>query len=42
MRIQKTNEMEGVVMSFRGKVDKSVEEDILFVRKTLGLDPAGG
>ena len=42
MRVQKTNEMEGVVMSFRGKVDTSVEEDILFVRKTLGLDPAGG
>ena len=42
MRVQKTNEMEGVLMSFRGKVDASVEEDILWVRKTLGLDPAGG
>jgi hypothetical protein len=42
MRVQKTNEMEGVLMSFRGKVDASVEEDIHFVRKTLGLDPAGG
>lgn len=40
IRVQKTNEMEGVAMSFRGKVDKSAEEDRLLVRKTLGLDPA--
>jgi hypothetical protein len=40
LRVQKTGEMEGVVMSFRGKVDPSVQEDILFVRKTLGLDPS--
>jgi hypothetical protein len=40
LRVQKTNDMEGVVMSFRGKVDPSVKEDILFVRKTLGLDPS--
>lgn len=32
--------MEGVLMSFRGNVEPSVEEDILFVRKTLGLDPS--
>jgi len=42
LRVQKTNETEGVVMSFRGKVDPSVQEDILFVRKTLGLDPSAG
>ena len=42
MRVQKTNEMEAVLMSFRGKVDASLEEDINFVRKTLGLDPTGG
>jgi len=42
LRVQKTNEMEGVVMSFRGKVDPSVQEDILFVRKTLMLDPSAG
>ncbi|HTR45579.1 MAG TPA: hypothetical protein VMH06_07700 [Thermodesulfovibrionales bacterium] len=42
LRVQKTDEMEGVVMSFRGKVDPSVQEDILFVRKTLGLDPSTG
>jgi len=40
LRVVKTNEMEGVLMSFRGKVEPSVQEDILFVRKTLGLDPS--
>jgi hypothetical protein len=40
LRVQKTGEMEGVVMSFRAKVDASTEEDAAFVRKTLGLDPA--
>lgn len=40
LRVQKTNETEGVMMSFRGKVDPSVQEDILFVRKTLGIDPS--
>lgn len=38
LRVQKTGEMEGVMMSFRGRVDAAVEEDIVFVRKTLGLD----
>ena len=42
MRVQKTNEMEGVLMSFRGKVEPSVQEDILFVRNVLGLDPSAG
>ena len=42
LRVQKTNETEGVLMGFRGKVDASVEEDTRFVRKTLGLDPAAG
>jgi hypothetical protein len=42
LRVQKTNEMEGVMMTFRGKVDPAVQEDILFVRKTLGLDPSAG
>jgi len=39
LRVQKTNEMEGVLMSFRGKIDQSMQEDILFVRQTLGLEP---
>jgi hypothetical protein len=40
LRIQKTKEGEGVMMSFKGKIDPAVQEDILFVRKTLGLDPS--
>jgi hypothetical protein len=35
-----TNELDGVMMSIRGKADASVEEDSLWVRKTLGLNPA--
>lgn len=42
LRVTKTKEMEGVLMTFRGKVDASTDEDKNFVRKTLGLDPAGG
>ena len=41
LRVEKTGETEGVLMSFRGKVDASTQEDIDYVRKTLGLDPAG-
>jgi len=41
LRVQKTKEMEGVLMSLRGKVDASTEEDIAFVRKALGIDPKG-
>jgi hypothetical protein len=40
LRVQKTNDMEGVMMSFRGKIDPSLQEDIMFVGKTLGLDPS--
>jgi hypothetical protein len=39
LRVQKTNEMEGVVMTLRGKVDAALEQDILAVRTALGLDP---
>jgi hypothetical protein len=42
LRVQKTNEMEGVIMSFRGKFDPSVDEEILSVRKTLGIDTSAG
>lgn len=38
LRVQKTNEMEGVLMSFPGKADPSVMEDIRAVREMLGLD----
>lgn len=37
LRVQKTNEMEGVVLAFRGKVDSSLEADIKLVREVLGL-----
>lgn len=42
LRVQKTNDMEAVVMSFKGKVDASGEADSLAIRKLLGIDPAGG
>jgi hypothetical protein len=42
LRVEKRGEMEGVLMSLRGKVDASTQEDIDSVRKTLGLDPAAG
>ena len=40
LSVQKTNDKEELLVNFRGKGDESVEEDKLFVRKTLGLDPA--
>jgi hypothetical protein len=39
LRAQKTGDMEAVVMIFREKVDSALQEDRLFVRRTLGLDP---
>jgi hypothetical protein len=39
LRAQKTGDMEGMVMIFRKKVDNALDEDKLFVRRTLGLDP---
>jgi len=38
LRLQKSNELEGVIMGIGGKADVSVEEDRHWVRKTLGLD----
>jgi hypothetical protein len=37
LRVQKTGEMEGVVLTFRGKVDPALEQDVTYVRQTLGL-----
>ena len=37
LRVHKTGEMEAVVMTFRGKVDAALEQDVSFVRQTLGL-----
>jgi hypothetical protein len=41
LRVEKTAENEGVLMTFRAKVvDPELEKEVLEVRKTLGLDPA--
>src|SRR5688572_8975890 len=37
LRVQKTGENEAVVLAFRGKVDPALEQDVTFVRQTLGL-----
>ena len=37
LRVQKTTDMEGVVMSFRGKVDPAIEQDVIATRTALGL-----
>ncbi len=40
LRVQKTNEKDATLMTFRGKVDEATAEDSLAVRKMLGLDPS--
>lgn len=42
MRVQRTGREEAVVLTLRGKVDPSIEPDILMVRQLLGLDQQGG
>src|SRR5213075_335140 len=39
LRVDKTGENEGMIMTFRGRVDANLEKDVAEVRKTLGLDP---
>jgi len=39
LRVQRVDREEAVVMSFRQKIDPSVEADVLAVRQMLGLDP---
>jgi hypothetical protein len=39
LRVQKTGNTEGIAMTLRGKLNRALEEDTLFVRRTLGLDP---
>jgi hypothetical protein len=39
LRVQKTGEKEATLMTFRGKVDDAIQEDIFGVRKIMGLDP---
>jgi hypothetical protein len=40
MRVQRTADKETTVFAMKGDPDAAVNEDALFVRKTLGLDPA--
>jgi hypothetical protein len=39
LRFQTVNYQEEALLSFRGRIDPYVQEDINFVKKTLGLDP---
>jgi hypothetical protein len=39
LRVVKTKDMEGIVMTFGSKADPQTEEDVAYVRKALGLDP---
>jgi len=42
LRVQKTGEHEAIMMNFRSRTaDAQTAQDVAFVRKTLGLDPAG-
>jgi hypothetical protein len=42
MRVRRVDREEAVVMTFRHKVDPSIEADARAVRELLGLDPGGG
>jgi hypothetical protein len=42
MRVHRVGREEAVVLTFRQKVDPSIEADILMVRQLLRLDPQGG
>jgi hypothetical protein len=39
LKVQKTGELEGLVMTFRNQSSQDLRDDMLFVRTTLGLDP---
>jgi hypothetical protein len=39
LRVEKTGELEGLVMTLRSQSGQGLEDDFLFVRTTLGLDP---
>ncbi|HUN82255.1 MAG TPA: hypothetical protein VMV81_12190 [Phycisphaerae bacterium] len=41
LRVQRTKEMEAILMTLRGKADSPISEEIAWVRKTLGIDPKG-
>jgi hypothetical protein len=42
MRVRRVDREEAVVMTFRHKVDPSIEAEVRAVRELLGLDPGGG
>jgi hypothetical protein len=42
MRARRIDREEALLLTFRQKVEPSVEADILAVRQLLGLDPRGG
>jgi hypothetical protein len=39
LRVQRTNQQEATLMTFRGKLNDATEQDSLAARKLLGLDP---
>jgi hypothetical protein len=41
LRVEKKTEKEGTLITFRRKVSEQTKEDIMWVRKTLGLNPDG-
>ncbi|HSB77817.1 MAG TPA: hypothetical protein VLM91_03455 [Candidatus Methylomirabilis sp.] len=42
LRVQRVGREEAVLLTLRGKVDPSIETDIMIVRQLLGLDPQAG
>jgi hypothetical protein len=40
LRVQKKNEKDATLMTIRGQMDQSTQEESLTVRKLLGLDPS--
>jgi hypothetical protein len=40
LRVRRTDREEATLLTFRGKVDPSIEADILAVRQMLGVDPS--
>jgi len=41
LRVEKKTEKEGTLLTLRGKVSEQTQEDTMWVRKTLGLNPDG-
>jgi hypothetical protein len=41
LRVRRVDREEAVLMTFRGKLDASIQAEVLAVRQLLGLDPSG-